>query len=55
MLFFLKSMTDFNIKKMISTLHLSGSEEMYKLRQIIKKKEIIVQNIQNFKNQVLGL
>lgn len=46
-------MIGFNIRKNISTLNLFGSEEIYKLRQMIKK-ETIVQNIRDFKNQVLG-
>lgn len=54
MLFFLKSVIDFSGRKKTSMLNLSGSEEIYKLRQITKKKETTEWNIQDFKNPVLG-
>ena len=54
LLFFLKSVIDFSVRKKNSTLNLSGSEEIYKLRQITKKKETTEWNIQDFKNPVLG-
>lgn len=49
MLFSQKSMMDFHIKRETSSLNLSGSEEIYKLRHMTQKK-IIEQSIQELKN-----
>ena len=54
MLFSQKSMIDFHVKRGTSTLNLSGSEEIYKLRHMTQKKETIEQSIQDFKNPVRG-
>ena len=42
-------MMDFHIKRETSSLNLSGSEEIYKLRHMTQKK-IIEQSIQELKN-----